>query len=108
MPGNTSCTFSLRVGLDFGKTKSDQTRTVLFVVCVWSAGNFQGFRLNTTAYSAHAHEKEVLFMEGVKVHVMGVEDVLIDNSKDDKDQEDPFWADFNGKTITIVYLYHDY
>ena len=55
-------------------------------------------------FSAHAEEKEVLFAEGTAVAVMAVDEVLIDNVT----TADPFWLDFNGKTITIVYVFHAY
>ena len=58
--------------------------------------------MNMLEYSAHPYEKEVLMMEGTSVAVMGVEQLLIDNGL----SADSFWTDFNGKTLTIVYMFH--
>ena len=38
---------------------------------------------------------------------MGVEDMLIDNRQiKNKNDEDPFWDDFNDKYINIINLFH--
>ena len=58
--------------------------------------------MNSAVYGAHPEEQEILFMEGLKVAVLGAEDYFIDNSLD----SDSFWDDFNHKTITVVYLFH--
>ena len=60
--------------------------------------------MNSVEFSAHADEKEVLFAEGTAVAVMGVDEVLIDNGN----TADPFWHQFNGKTITIVYFFQSF
>ena len=57
--------------------------------------------MNSALYGAHPEEQEILLMEGVPVAVLGVEDMLIDNSL----TADPFWDDFNHKTVTVVYLF---
>jgi len=38
-------------------------------------------------------------MEGINMIVLHVEELLIDNNDDD-----PYWEEFNGKTITVIYL----
>ena len=43
-----------------------------------------------------------MLMEGVRVAVLGIEEMYIDNSE----VADPFWKDFNMKSVTVVYLYH--
>ena len=58
--------------------------------------------MNSALYGAHPEEQEILLMEGVQVAVLGVEDMHIDNSL----SADPFWDDFNHKTVTVVYLFH--
>jgi len=60
--------------------------------------------MNTLEYSAHPFEKEVLMMEGTSVAVMGVEQLLIDNGQ----SADSFWNHFNGKTLTVVYMFHSF
>jgi len=42
-------------------------------------------------------------MEGIKMAVLGHDDVLIDNSLT---TSDPFWIRFNNKTVSVVYLFH--
>ncbi len=58
--------------------------------------------MNSSSYSAHSNEKEVLVMEGAPMFVVGVEQMLIDNSG----SGDKFWKDFNRKSITIIYLFN--
>ena len=42
-------------------------------------------------------------MEGVQMAVLGQDEVFIDNSMT---STDTFWAKFNNKSISIVYLFH--
>ena len=58
--------------------------------------------MNSAMFSAHPEEREILLMEGVNVAVLGIEDMYIDNSE----IADPFWKDFNMKSVTVIYLYH--
>ena len=44
-----------------------------------------------------------MLMEGVCVAVLGMEEMYIDNTE----VADPFWNDFNMKSVTVVYLYHN-
>ena len=60
--------------------------------------------MNSSLYSAHPDEKEVLLMEGKSVWVIGMEDVVINNDA----SSDLFWNDFNGKTITVIYLFTEW
>ena len=50
---------------------------VLFVTFVQNYHHYTGFRMNSRKYSAHAEEKEILFMEGTEVYVMCVEEVNV-------------------------------
>ncbi len=75
---------------------------VLFAILIHNYTGFHGFRMNSPLYSAHFEEKELLFMEGAPVVVLGSEEVLIDNEM----TEDTFWKDFNGKKLTIIYLFN--
>merc|ERR1712070_1240418 len=75
-------------------------------MCVANSIGFTGFRLNNSLYTAHDSEREILFAEGTPVHVMGIDEVLVDNQKKDAIEQDEFWYQFNGETITVVYLYH--
>ena len=60
--------------------------------------------MNSDKFSAHPNEKEVLLMEGAPVAVMAVDQVLIDNTGTD----DSILAEFKGKKITIVYMFHTF
>ena len=49
-------------------------------------------------YSAYSHEQEYLLMEGFWVKVLKIEEgVVIEN-------DIPALHDYNGKTLTVVYL----
>ena len=113
MQGCISVYQSFRNALSFGKTNDKYMSTVLFVFCMqnyvadlpYSTDRiedfpFSGIRLNSPSYSAHHNEREIVFMEGINMIVLYVEELLIDNS----DIDDPFWDAFNGKTITVIYL----
>ena len=58
--------------------------------------------MNSSQYTAHPDEQEILLVEGAPMAVMAADEVLIDNSK----SGDAFWADFNGSKITIIYMFH--
>lgn len=76
---------------------------VVFAICLQNWKGFNGFVLDSAFYSAHPDEKQVVLMEGIRVFVVRVEDILIDNSLD----ADIFWKDLNHKTITVIYLFHN-
>ena len=105
----TSTSTSYRVALQFAKaatksttTKAKTLQSVIFAICLHNFHRFDGFRMNSALYGAHPEEQEILLVEGLRVAVLGVEDMLIDNSL----SVDPFWDDFNHKTVTVVYLFH--
>lgn len=75
---------------------------VLFVLAAHNYVRYQGFRLDSSLYSAHPTEKEILFMEGAPVVVMGVDLIRFD----EKAFTDPFMKYFNAKRLTVVYLFH--
>jgi len=104
LQGTTSTSENFKIALDFAKTQDPTKQMVLFVICIhnYHGGGYTGFRMNTLEYSAHPDEKEVLMMEGTEVAVMGVEQLLIDNGQ----SADSFWNHFNGKTLTVVYMFH--
>jgi len=96
-------------------------KQVLFVICMHNYGPFAGFRLNNDNYSAHHQENEVLLMEGAPMFVIDVEDIYMDHTKqhdelaqsmasekdkDHLDKEKCYWGHFDGKTITVVYLFN--
>ena len=101
MLGNTSTSESFRIALQFANSDDPNKQIVLFVTVLANYIRFSGFRMNQPEYSAHPEEMEILMCEGAKVVVMGVEDILINNETGDM-----FWKPFNGKTLTIIYLYH--
>ena len=109
LPGVTSTSTSYRVALQFCKAATEPTtakvktlQSVVFAICLYNRNGFYGFRMNSAMYGAHPEEQEILLCEGVPVAVLGVEDMYIDNSF----SADPFWDDFNHKTVTVVYLFH--
>lgn len=77
--------------------------------------------MNNNNYSAHHHENEVILMEGAPMFVVGVEEVLVDHSKRhdlmaqsivteadrlEYEREQCYWRDFDGRTLTIVYMFN--
>lgn len=82
---------------------------VLFVFLMHNYNNLkgaQGFRLNDTKYSAHYQEREVLLAEGTPMVVLDIEEVQMDRFDRRMSVYDPFWDDFSGKTITVIYLFN--
>lgn len=51
---------------------------------------FAGFRMDQHFYSSYAHEEEIIFNEGLKLKVLDVEEVVIDNKSKD-------FSNFDGK-----------
>ena len=109
LPGVTSTSLSFKVALHFAKVghesksaKSQDLQSVLFAICLHNYYGYRGFRMDSALYGAHPNEKEILLMEGVRVAVLGVEEMEVDNSL----SGDDFWAEFNMKRVTVVYLFH--
>ena len=107
MPGMTSTSESFKVAMNFAKQPAGtdnpmNLQSVLFVICLHNYHGFYGLRLNSAMYSAHPEEREILLTEGAPMFVMGVEEMYIDNFESD----DIFWADFNMKSINVIYLFH--
>ena len=113
MQGCVSVYQNFRQALNYGKTNDKYMSTVLFVFVMqnyvadlpYSTDRiedfpFSGFRFNCPSYSAHHEEREFILMEGINMIVLYVEELLIDNTE----LGDPFWDDFNGKTVTVIYL----
>ena len=109
LKGQTATSESFRIALDFARTNvntnNSQNQMVLFVLVAhnYSGLGYTGFRLNNELYTAHPGEKEVLFMEGTEVAVVGVDEVRFD----EKAFTDPFMKFLNAKFLTIVYLFHN-
>lgn len=80
IPGNASCSQSIRVGLDFAfKNLKDDFIPVLFVFSCHNYYSPNGIRMNNEAYSSYPTEREVLLREGCKVYVLAMETVEIEN-----------------------------
>ena len=61
-----------------------------------------GFQLNNERVTAYPHEEELLMVDGCQVFVLAVEkDIKIQNTYSSMQR-------FNGKTITIIYLLHEW
>lgn len=106
MKGQTATSESFRIALDFARTNvntnNSQNQMVLFVLVAHNYFHYHGFRLNNELYTAHPGEKEVLFMEGTAVAVVGVDEVRFD----EKAFTDPFMKFLNANFLTVVYLFH--
>lgn len=76
---------------------------VLFVICIQNWIGYNAFRLNSAQFSAHPGEHEVILNEGFPLAVIAREDLNLDYSKK---TEDPYWSDFNGKKLTVFYLFN--
>ena len=102
LPGNTSTSRSIKVALNFAKVPQQDSNTttnsVIFVFLFTNYCGFPGFRLSDSRYSAYPNEEEYLLVEGCPVRVLQIADMVITNSH-------PAVARYNGKTITVFYLY---
>ena len=78
----------------------EKGRSVLFVFFCRNYKSFSGFRLDKGDYSAFPYEQEYLFMEGLEVTILKVEEnfVIVNNDKDLK-------PEFNGRTLNVIYLF---
>ena len=67
LPGATSTTVSFRVALQFAMpTEKDKGLVpTLFVIACHNYHLFTGFRMDSALHSAHPHEQEILFQEGL-------------------------------------------
>ena len=106
MQGNTSTSESFREALKFAKKKkiAEGKFMVLFAMCCLNYTHYTGFRLNDKQFSAHPHEREVLFCEGTQVYVLDSEIIKIKNNNPN---EQKFWEYYNDKEIIVIYLLHD-
>lgn len=117
----TSAYLNFREALKLGRSLDPSMRQVLFVICMHNYGPFAGFRMNNNNCSAHYAENEVLLMEGAPMFVLGIEEIDVDHSKrhdflslsimTDADRnflenEKCYWRDFDGRKLTIVYLFN--
>lgn len=106
MPSSTSTSKMIEVGLNFTKcidpNEASINKSVLFVFIILNKNGFEGFHLSNKNYSAYPHEQEYLLMEGIRVKPLKIEpDVVIRNTHNEINR-------FNGKVITIVYLFSGY
>ena len=86
--------------------KKDGQESVLFVYMMQNYQGFPGFRMNHPDYSNFPEEQEYLLKEGIMVRILDIKrNMKIQNYvKNQKDGNK--CANYNGKLITIVYLYH--
>ena len=106
----TSTSLSYRVALHFAQgavnsdpTTSDDLHNVLFAICLRNYEGFHGFRMNSALYGAHPDENEILLIEGVDMHVLGVEEMEIENLL----TGDDFWDNLAIRRVTVIYLFHN-
>ena len=71
LPGNSSCSYDLKVALGFATSNPDMTPT-LFVISVRNNVSPQGMRMNNEAYTSYPGENEILLREGCEVFVLDI------------------------------------
>jgi len=107
MPGTTSTSSNLGVGLKFSRCgieyKTMSGKSVLFVFFFKNYYGFRGFRLNQPEYSAFPDEEEYLLIEGIPVTVLKVEENMVLDCKDITAVKDKY----HGQTINVVYLFNN-
>ena len=64
--------------MEYLRFSDESLQSVLFVMSIQNYKNYPGFRANTEDYSAYHHEKEIILMEGIRMFVMEVEEVKVD------------------------------
>ena len=106
LPGSNSCskmpTIALKFALDKEYMKPNHIPT-LFVINCRNYDGIAGMALNNEAYTAYPSECEVLLAEGCAVFVLTVDrDVVIKASPVGQ------MACYDGKSITIIHLYHNW
>lgn len=101
LPGNTSCSRSLKVALQYAtRNQRPKHMPCLFVISCRNYNSPFGIRMNNEAFTAFPSEGELLLSEGCGVFIILIEqDILIDN---------PYAAfdDFRGKKLIIIHMYH--
>ena len=100
LPGNTSTSQNLKVGLEFAtqNPKPDHV-PVLFVFVIQNDDRFSGIRMNNSAYTAYPSEREILLTEGADVYILSVERGVVFSNPHAS------FTPFNGKSLTIIYLF---
>ena len=109
MQCSTSTSESFQTALEFAaycQAREPHKQPVLFVIAVHNYDKllpYTAFRLDSELFSAHPGDKEVLFAEGTPMTVIGVDEIQFSKRSFDKDSQ---MQQFNGKSITIIYLFH--
>lgn len=100
MPGNTSCSQSLKIALDFAtKEPRPDHKAVLFVFTCQNFYSPKGIRMNNEAYTSYPSEQEYLLQEGSQVYVLSVDrNVIINNTHTS-------FKDYTGKPVIIIHLF---
>lgn len=103
MQGTTATTLNPRVALDFANCNQKQLaldlHPVVFVFCMQNYYGFKGVRINLTRYSSHHFEEEVLLMDGIKMFVVGVEQITFQSEIESMKK-------YNDKQVTLIYLFN--
>ena len=73
LPGNTSCSQSIGIGLKFAleNPKQDHQAT-LFVISCQNYFSIKGVRMNNEAYTSYPSEGEILLMEGTPTFILSI------------------------------------
>lgn len=108
--GTISTSMKLSIGLEYSRyaKKYDYVpgKSVLFVFLFKNHEYQKGFRLNQKEYTPYPNDEEFILLEGLKVAVLGVEEhVRIESKDDEEDDIDYFDGRFPGQKINIIYLY---
>ena len=88
------------IGFALDKTKEDE-QPVLFVIGCQNYRGPMGILMNNESFTSYPAEGEILLQEGCAVYILAINrDRQIKNSYKGMEK-------YNGKSITIVHLFHD-
>ena len=103
LPGNNSCSRSLKVALSFAlNSQNPDTIPIIFLLACKNFTSPAGMAMNNEAYTAYPSEGEVLLVEGCSVHVLAFQENF-----ELKNHTSCGMEKYNGRKINIIYLYHD-
>jgi len=74
---------ALEFAFPFDWEKEEETKKhALFFISISNYLMYSGMRMNTECHSAYPKEQELLLLEGARVYVLDVEEVIIDNKSE--------------------------
>ena len=102
LKGYSSTTLDRNRAISYAIGENDSDLEIIPVLMIIKfRGKKQFFYLNSMDYSAYPYEEEILLQEGCAVYILAINrDRQIKNSYKGMEK-------YNGKSITIVHLFHD-